>query len=309
MSKYIDDLVKHFWKYKNNYFKGRENVFDPRYISEDKAPVFLPSYYSENILLDEMSQNMRQKVIAQIKTDQHHKWFRSMKSSQALAQSVFANLKVSKKIGVLTDLKRDDGRPLFNIDPGRFDNIKLEYTVDYLGEITPRQTSIDVFFDNDYRVAVECKLAESEVGSCSRPRLKKDDPEYCDGNRKKCCLLTKRKIKYWKYIPELFIWSDGIDLKPCPIHYTYQLVRNILAVSVRGDIVDDQKGHVVLLYDDRNPAFQQNGKGWDAWQIVKKSLKNPALLQRCTWQQIVLNMSKDKDLSGLVNLLQQKYGF
>jgi hypothetical protein len=94
------------------------------------------------------------------------------------------------------------------------------------------------------------------------------------------------------------------------LRHTYQLIRNILAVCVQQDgAINEQKGHVVLVYDERNPAFQPNGKGWEAWQIVKKELKNPILLQKCTWQQIISAMRRDPELLWLTDLLRLKYGF
>ena len=167
---------------------------------------------------------------------------------------------------------------------------------------------------------MECKLTESEVGTCSRPRITEKDPiykrEYCDGryarqlNRKERCSLTELKIEYWKYIPILFNWTSDIDLDPCPLRDTYQLVRNVLAACVSPDKeVGSESGHAVLLYDERNPAFQSGGKGRREWDTVRKALKNPALLQQCTWQQVMGVMRRDSELSWLTELLQIKYGF
>ena len=112
----------------------------------------------------------------------HHKWFRSMTSSQALAQSVFANLKYHNKLGLLADLRGEDGLPPFPSNlvrpggSGAAAQLELEYHVSYLGE--PRPTSVDVMFDGNYRVAVECKLSEPDVGACSRPDLRPSDSNF-----------------------------------------------------------------------------------------------------------------------------------
>jgi hypothetical protein len=194
--------------------------------------------------------------------------------------------------------------------------LELEYEVNYLEE--PRPTSVDALFDGQYRVAVECKLSESEVGSCSRPRLGPSDSnfesDHCDGTythqqgRRDRCALTERGIAYWRYIPKLLTWPADADMQPCPLRATYQLVRNILAACVRpnGDL--DPAGHAVLLYDARNPGFAKGGKGYLAWQAVRSALKNPVLLRCCTWQELVACLRRDVELNWLTEALRSKYG-
>ena len=81
-----------------------------------------------------------------------------MASSQALSQSVFGNLKVYGKLSCLRDIQDDSSDFLFDDADLSVQNLKMEYTVDYLGELPPRQTSIDVFFGGGYRIAFEGKL-------------------------------------------------------------------------------------------------------------------------------------------------------
>ena len=66
-----------------------------------------------------------------------------------------------------------------------------------------------------------------------------------------------------------------MDLRPCPLHATYQLVRNILAACVRPNAELDPAAHAVLLYDARNPEFAQGGRGDQAWQAVRGRLEEP----------------------------------
>ena len=109
-----------------------------------------------------MSENITKSILDQIPRGKWHKWYNSMSSSQA--HSIFGNLKVLKRLNVLAEIKGDDGKPIFlrNLEDEK--NCKLEYEVEYLGERRP--TNIDVFFDENYRVAVECKLMEREIGPC-----------------------------------------------------------------------------------------------------------------------------------------------
>ena len=99
-----------------------------------------------------------------------------------------------------------------------------------------------------------------------------------------CCFLTAIGVLYWKYIPGLFKWNSNVDHVPCPIRKNYQLVRNILAACVRPDgSVLAEKGHAVLIYDERNPAFQKGGKGHTALENTREALHKPQLLRKCSW--------------------------
>ena len=113
-------------------------------------------------------------MLSAIPPAKHHQWFRSMASSQALAQSVFANLKWHGKLGLLADLRGEDGLQPFppgvvrpRDTPAPLPSLSWSMTSTTWAE--PRPTSVDVMFDGDYRVAVECKLSEPEVRRRSRP--------------------------------------------------------------------------------------------------------------------------------------------
>ena len=321
---YQDRLRLGFWRYRDERFAGAEDLFDPRYQpGGTQPPVFKTEHAHRNVLVrPEAGQDEIDAMCSAIPDGMRHKWFRSMTSSQALAQSVFANLKFHNKLGWLADLRGEDDLPPFPAGVVRprhswdAPQLELEYHVDYLGE--PRPTSVDVMFDGDYRVAVECKLSEPEVGACSRPNLTPSDSnfesDHCDGTythqrgRRDRCALTERGIAYWRYIPKLLTWPADADLQPCPLRATYQLVRNILAACVRpnGDL--DPAAHAVLLYDARNPGFAEGGKGYLAWQTVRSALKNPVLLRRCTWQELVACLRQDAELNWLTEALRSKYG-
>jgi len=318
MSDYRNDLYGRFWDYRRECFAGADDLFDDKYSDDGSPPVFKKEYASENVLVKpSANEDEKKKVRREIPPTGRHKWFRSMTSSQALTQSVFANLKLYGKLGLLGDIRDDRGRPIFTNGPASDFKCVLEYDVDYLGE--PRPTSVDAFLDGEYRVAVECKLTEADVGNCSRPRLRPEDSNYkqehCNGNytrqreRSDRCSLTAIGVEYWKHVPDLLCWPADEDHVPCPLKYTYQIVRNILAACVRGDRkLYPERGHAVLLYDERNPAFQEGGAGWNAYDAVKESLKNDNVLRRCTWQEITALLRADVELSWLAEGLSLKYG-
>ncbi len=318
---YRDQLYARFWCYREQEFAGADSLFDPQYQPGHQPPVFKREHAHRNVLIRPgASPEEANAVWAEISEGRRHRWFASMSSSQALAQSVFANLKRYDKLELLAGLRGEDGLPLFprsvlqNSWIG--DYFRLEYQVDYLGE--RRATSVDLMLGGQYRVAVECKLSEPDVGACSRPALKPTDSnyenDYCDGSytrqhgRRDRCSLTEAGRLYWRYIPKLFTWPYDADTRPCPLLATYQLVRTILAACVRpgGDV--DQAAHAVLLYDRRNPEFAEGGRGFVAYQSVRTALKNPALLKRGTWQNLVDCLRQDKELDWLTSGLRDKYG-
>jgi hypothetical protein len=193
----------------------------------------------------------------------------------------------------------------------------MEREVKHLGE--PRSTSFDGFIDGGYRVSIECKFTEFEVGTCSRPHLSPNasnfEKEHCDGNYSKKgpgrerCPLTEIGVLYWRYIPSLFKWQSNNDIFPCPLKKNYQLVRNILGVGANAHgKVSLEDGHVDLVYDERNPAFQEGGDGLIAYWGTREALREPSMLRRCSWQRIINHLRQNDLLPWLTEQLELKYG-
>ena len=193
----------------------------------------------------------------------------------------------------------------------------MEFKIDYLGE--PRRTSLDGYIGGNYRVAIECKFTETEVGTCSRPCLtpaaSNYEGEHCNGTyvkqraRKERCSLTEVGVLYWRFISQLFHWNSDQDLIPCPLAANYQLVRNILAIGIspNGE-VSLTNGHVILIYDERNPAFQRGGEGFIAFMETQQALREPTMLRKCSWHRITQYMRNKGMLSWLTEQLVLKYG-
>jgi len=281
--RYLVELTDRFWAYKEQAFGAALTLFDGPRVRPDRAPVFRPGAAELNIPVPPDTDDLTaRRIRGAISAEQRHQHFGSMRSSQALAQTVFANLQASGELQALADLRDDNGQPVFCV--GTVGEMRLEHTVEHLGE--PRPTQIDVWFSGPMRVAVECKLTEAAVGSCSRPRLRPSDPahpgSFCDGTytrqrgRTTRCSLTEIGARYWTFIPELFHWPSDQDLSPCPLRHTYQLARNILAACATPEgTVDSERGLAVLIYDNRNPAHLPNGQVGAAWLEVKQSLHTP----------------------------------
>lgn len=320
VTSYKEDLVNRYWSYQRMFFPQVENYFERPFAPDGRPPVFLKHKDKawQNVIVNPTAtQEEISRLFHLLPRLERHKWFRSMNSSQALAQSVLGNLAIYNHLNCLTELSDDEGEPLLGIAQVSPENFAMEHKINHLGE--PRRTSLDGFISGKYQVAVECKFTEAEVGSCSRPSLRPSDSNYgtdlCDRTftrqrgRRERCSLTKLGVLYWKYVPELFEWQNDIDLIPCPLHKNYQLVRNILAACVQPDgTVSPESGHVILIYDERNPAFQKGGKGFIAFTETRQALREPTMLRKCSWQRIIQHIRNEGILSWLTEQLGLKYG-
>lgn len=318
MKDYKVDLHQRYWKYQEIQFANEQTLFDSRYVRPASPPVFIRSNARKNVIINpSASEQEKKKLLDLIPEGEFHKWYGSMNSSQALAQSVLGNLFVYNSLHYLSEIKDDEGLDLFGKAQISSDNFEMEKKINYLGE--PRPTSLDGYISGNYQIAIECKFTEPEVGTCSRPRLMSTvsnyESEHCNGTytiqreRKERCSLTEVGVLYWRYVPSLFKWKNDNDINPCPLHRNYQLVRNVLAAGVKSDgTVSVNNGHVVLIYDERNPAFQNNGRVLSAYMEVQKALKEPTMLRKCSWQRIVQHIREKDNLSWLTEDLALKYG-
>jgi hypothetical protein len=307
---YSDDLTQRLWSYRAAAFSNQDALFDEQRSRWPNPPVFTNVASHRNVIVPDDSE-LGANVWRLVPPGKRHKWFRSMKSSQALALSVFGNLKVLNRTRCLSDVSADDGGlPAFGRAPIEPSDLELEYDVSSLNEV--RATSVDVLVSGSTFTCVECKLSEQEVGCCSRPRLKKSHPDYCDGSfmrqgvRSHRCALAERGMSYWEHIPGVLDWDVNRDHSPCPLAKPYQLVCNLLAASVDGGRATTDRGHALLVYDARNPAFQPRDNG--PFEVLRTQLRDDTMLRRCSWQAILAMMSRHADLQWLAQEIDRKYG-
>lgn len=283
---------------------------------DERTPVLDKRFAAGNVLVP--ADNARaQEVVAAIPEFQRHRWFGSLKSSQALAQSVFGGFHAYGCLDLLKNVSADCGRPAFFSESNGM-QLDFEHEADCLGE--PRPTSVDVLLHGlGRRVAIECKFTEREFGTCSRPKLKPRDStytqQYCDGTyrvqqgRRERCALTEIGVRYWHYLPLLFDWSADRDHRPCPLRGTYQLARNALVAAVSPDGgIDFVGGHMLVVYDARNPEFLPDGKASKQWVSAIEACRIPGLLRRVSWQRLLSVAVGACELSYLVDALDKKYG-
>ncbi len=318
MPDYKEELNEHYSNYRRIRFPNSNDVFDLKYENDRNPPVFLSEEAWRNIIIDpDANQQAIDELIALLPEGERHRWYRSMNSSQALAHSIFGNLLIHGHMNCLLELKDENGLNLFGEDMITADNFKMEHKVSYLGE--PRPTTLDGFISGPHKIAIECKFTEQEVGMCSRPGLRpivsNYEKDHCDRTysvqrgRKERCSLTEIGVQYWKYVPLLFNWDNDEDIDPCPLYMNYQLVRNVLAAGVRPNgTASPDYGHVVLVYDERNPAFLEEGNVDLAYRMVQSGLKEPSMLRKCSWQQITQHLREQSILPWLTKDLELKYG-
>jgi len=308
MPSYLNEVTQTLWTYAEQHHEGELDGGKRR----ERPPVLAKQFCSKNVLVPQ--DGIRDQAIrAALPVRQHHQWFRSLKSSQALAQSVFAAIHVFNRLDLLKGLPAECGRPAFFLDQRDW-RIDLEYNLQTLKE--PKPTSVDVLLHRpSHRVAIECKFIETEFGTCSRPLLCTNHAYYCDGSYRRQkerlhrCALTERGILYWDYLPCLFNWPYDHDHVPCPFDATYQLARNALAATLtpEGDFNPDT-GHLLIVYDDRNPAFQPNGRAWTQWQAAVGDCRYQGLMRRLSWQRLLASLANAPEFEYLVNGLGKKYG-
>jgi hypothetical protein len=311
---YVAGLRRIFWAYRRRAFADDDQLFESGRLHDNDHVVFRQGFENRNLIIPPSAPA---KVISAIEGmiphNKRHEHFGSMRSSQALAQSVFGCLAVLNRLDALVGLATEDGSPAFFDSAFGFD-VELEHKVSVLGEPTP--TSVDAFFSGPTKIAVEVKLAEREFGRCSRPRLGRHSPNYkrdhCDGSftiqrgRKERCSLAECGVRYWEFIPRLFDWRGDQDHRPCPLDATYQIVRNILAARVgKGG---EENGHALVVYDERNPFFWSGGGAEEQWKIVILALRDAHLLRRVSWQRMASHLAQFSDLDWLTGGLREKYG-
>ena len=311
-NKYSEAVCRTLWNWTGLHHGGKLDGVS----RHGRPPVLAKRFASYNVLAPP-DRPKASAIRHYIPVDQRHRWFCSLKSSQALTQSVFGAVRAFDLMHVLQNVSAECGRPAF------FENhhdatLDFEYEVDCLGE--PRPTNIDVLLSTSGKsVAIECKFTEREFGSCSRPRLRPGDETYdeqhCDGNyrlqRGRCnrCALTEVGIRYWDYLPRLFTWDGSIDLVPCPFKDVYQLARNALAAVLTPDgNLDLTKGHALVVYDARNPEFRNDGKAERQWRAATAACRVPGLIRRLSWQRLMSVLIHAPELAYLVDGVRRKYG-
>ena len=311
-AEYDEALRRRLWSWADRHHAGQLDGGE----REKRPPVLARQFASEGVLVPQRGPESDE-ILAAVPKTSRHRWFRSLKSSQALAQSVFGAAQAFDRLDLLRSLSAECGRPAFSKDHSDI-ALDLEWEVSCLEE--PRPTSVDVMLRGPRkRVAIECKFMEKEFGKCSRTDLRPGDPtypkEYCDGSyhvqngRSERCALTEIGVRYWEHLPRLFMWPADRDHKPCPFGPVYQLARNALAAALTSDgEIDLAAGHMLLIFDARNPEFRSGGRAEGQWRAAAEACRVPGLLRRLSWQRVMAALAHGPEFAYLVDGVERKYG-
>src|SRR6266851_2919040 len=104
MPDYLTEVVERFWRYRDWRFPNRPDVFMNHRKQPNRPPVFRPEFADLNVVAPAPN---RQGVLSTLPVVNRQRWFSSMRSSQALTQSVFGTLKVLNKLHLLTNVTAD----------------------------------------------------------------------------------------------------------------------------------------------------------------------------------------------------------
>ena len=309
---YEQAVLQALWTWANRHHRGELDGGK----RQGRPPVLADRFALKGVLVPPNSSTANA-IRAAIPGSQRHRWFCSLKSSQALTQSVFGAIRAFDRLDLLQNVSAECGRPAF-FEDHRGTTLNFEHEVRCLGE--PRPTSIDVLLSGPQeRVAIECKFTEQEFSACSRPKLRPDDAaysdQYCDGSyrvqrgRRERCALTEIGVQYWEYVPHLFAWAADCDHVPCPFGDVYQLARNALAAALTQDgELNPATGHALVVYDARNPEFRCDGRAERQWGLAIAACRVPGLMRRLSWQRLMAAIGRAPELAYLVDGVGRKYG-
>ena len=96
-NEYLNDLVDCFWSYRSTRFSSDQTIFDQSDRFDMRPPVLSRNHALRNVLVDpQLSQSEAHQVRRMLPPRERHRWFGSMKSSQALRWASQSALLVRK---------------------------------------------------------------------------------------------------------------------------------------------------------------------------------------------------------------------
>jgi hypothetical protein len=284
-------LISQLWSYQSKFFPDQKAFFDQP-ASTTRPPVFLKEKADANVIAHPgASADDQRQVLDLIPPPRRHRAFHSTECTQALTQSLLGNLKFHGCLSLLADLKDDSGELLFGEASLAAKNLTLEHDFKAGPESAP--VRLDGFVAGNYRVSIACALSETDMDSAAGHKADSSGEQH-------------RRSQ--DHLAKLFV--GGRSDEGCkPLKATDPLVGQVLAACVRDDgSLVPAGGHAVLLYDNRNPAFQTGGKGFAAFNTVRSSLKRHETLRKCSWQIVLEQLANVHSMRWLTGFLNAKYG-
>jgi hypothetical protein len=177
-------------------------------------------------------------------------------ASQGLVIDVFGTIKMSSnRDPILNAIAQTVGLP-----PGGPWDLTLEWNAprNLLNE--PRPMRVDVYAESPHSVILfECKFTEPAGGACSQT-FTRNGFSPCNGTyvqqrdagnaMASPCALSRKGIRYWDIIPDVFHLDARNDHCPCPFAgSTYQWMRN-LVVGYESARKQHKQPAVIIVYAD-----------------------------------------------------------
>src|SRR4051812_1748249 len=134
MVAYGASLVDQFKSYQQLRFAARMEFFER---GRSGSVVFSREHRDNNVPIPPFATDVeRARILGLVPLQKRHRHFGSMRSSQALAQSVFGTIDVFGRLPLLVGIRAECGRPAFG---HRLDGttLELEKEITTLGEPTP----------------------------------------------------------------------------------------------------------------------------------------------------------------------------
>ena len=111
MREHVETVTRTLWTYADRRHEGELDGGK----REGRPPVFARSLASNNVLVP-ADRRKADDICAAIPTGKRHRWFPSMRSFQALAQSVFGAIRAFDRLDLLEDVIAECGRSAFFYD-------------------------------------------------------------------------------------------------------------------------------------------------------------------------------------------------
>lgn len=259
--------------------------------------------WNENILLPEVTEYIKKTRIekeAQKKFFPLHKYVHHGLSSQALVFNLMGPLITRKDFSPLLELFKKKNIVLNNV----VSKVVFEYEdTDIFNEKNGQPTSIDVVLmdeNNNTFVFIESKFTEAEFGGCSVFAAGDCNGKNPVHNLSDCYLHFIGR-KYWALMEEFGFDKLIESEKMCVFTNYYQFFREVLFSLKKGGIF-------TLLYDERSPVFNYNGKGLMPFLMEFVPEEHKDKITMISIQELVKEIENNSTHADWIGSFKKKYG-
>ena len=264
--------------------------------------------WADNVILNEVASLIRTEQEMRLGVDAFplHKYLHHGLSSQAMLFNLVGPLLVRKDLDPLRVACEAAGIPW---PQGRITHHLEAEDRAVFNEDTGQPTSLDLAITGEQGAPLyfEAKLVEKEFGGCSV--FAQGD---CDGQNPvrdlSSCYLHHVGRLYWTQMADQGVLDSPIATGCiCPFASYYQFFREMLFAAEKG-------GHLVLLYDARNPVFVREGTSGrptrGLWPFLVTTIPSRlhTRLHTLTLQDVVRALEDSRRHGDWIATFKGKYG-